>query len=376
MSETMKFQAGDRPPYFGARTDVNPDFAFGSVAGRWIVLLFFGSLADPAGRAAHEAVLARRAVFDDVDLAYFGVSADPEDRTVRGLKATPPGLRYFYDDDRAVASLYGVAEADGAISPTAVLLDRALRIAVIEPAERISALLDQAEAMIAAERGNPVQQLAPVLTAPRVFEPELCQRLIDYYLETGGKASGVMREVNGMTVGMLDDRMKRRRDVIIQDAELIDLTRERISRRLIPEIFRAYQWRATRIERFMVACYDEADQGFFNAHRDNTTAGTAHRRFAVTLNLNDGYDGGALRFPEFGATLYKPPLGGATVFNCSLLHAATPVTRGTRYVFVPFLYDESGAQIRQANLGKLAGRENPGAAALEGRPPAEAQAAE
>ena len=43
------------------------------------------------------------------------------------------------------------------------------------------------------------------------------------------------------------------------------------------------------------------------------------------------------------------PTGGAVVFSCSLLHEATPVTRGKRYAYLPFLYDEEGARIRQEN---------------------------
>jgi len=70
----------------------------------------------------------------------------------------------------------------------------------------------------------------------------------------------------------------------------------------------------------------------------------------VTLNLNSGeYQGGALRFPEFGPQVYQPPTGGAIVFSCSLLHEATPVTQGRRYAFLPFLYDESAAQLRARN---------------------------
>ena len=71
-------------------------------------------------------------------------------------------------------------------------------------------------------------------------------------------------------------------------------------------------------------------------HRDNTTRGTAHRRFAVTINLNDGpWEGGDLRFPEYGPQTYRAPTGGAVVFSCSLLHECTPVTRGERYCFLP-----------------------------------------
>lgn len=87
----------------------------------------------------------------------------------------------------------------------------------------------------------------------------------------------------------------------------------------------------------------------------NTTKGTAHRRFAVSLVLNaESFEGGFLRFPEFGRQLYAPPTGGAVVFSCSLLHEATPVTRGTRFVFLPFLYDDAAAAIRQQNLQYIA----------------------
>jgi predicted 2-oxoglutarate/Fe(II)-dependent dioxygenase YbiX len=100
----------------------------------------------------------------------------------------------------------------------------------------------------------------------------------------------------------------------------------------------------------LVARYDAKSGGFFRPHRDNTTAGTAHRRFAVTLNLNAGeYEGGDLRFPEFGARTYRAPTGGAIVFSCGLLHEATPVTRGARYAFLPFLYDEDAAKVRLDN---------------------------
>jgi predicted 2-oxoglutarate/Fe(II)-dependent dioxygenase YbiX len=74
----------------------------------------------------------------------------------------------------------------------------------------------------------------------------------------------------------------------------------------------------------------------------------------VTINLNaDEYEGGDLRFPEFGPRTYCAPTGGAVAFSCSLLHEALPVTRGTRYAFLPFLYDDAAAEIRRANLSRL-----------------------
>jgi len=55
--------------------------------------------------------------------------------------------------------------------------------------------------------------------------------------------------------------------------------------------------------------------------------------------------------PEFCAqlvSLYEQH-GGAVVFSCSLLHAVAKMTRGRRYAFLPFLYDEEASKIREAN---------------------------
>ena len=120
-----------------------------------------------------------------------------------------------------------------------------------------------------------------------------------------------MLDVEGQTVAVQDRSFKRRRDHHIRHEPTRIAMRERIERRLLPEIWKAFQFSATRIERYIVACYDAAEGGHFMAHRDNTLGGTAHRRFAVTINLNDDYEGGDLRFPEFGPQRYRGPVGGA-----------------------------------------------------------------
>ncbi len=159
-----------------------------------------------------------------------------------------------------------------------------------------------------------------------------------------------MRERGGKTIGMLDHDFKRRRDCSIDDERLRTAAMNRIHDRLLPELRRAFQFTATRIERHIVARYDAQEGGFFRPHRDNTTKGTAHRRFAVTVNLNaDEYQGGDLRFPEYGERTYRAPTGGAVVFSCSLLHEATEVTSGMRYAYLPFLYTDDDAELRRRN---------------------------
>ena len=53
------------------------------------------------------------------------------------------------------------------------------------------------------------------------------------------------------------------------------------------------------------------------------------------------------------------------VFSCSLLHEALPLTRGKRYDFMPFLYDEAAARIRAENIKFLAGAEGDPAPAAQ-----------
>ncbi len=344
---------GDPAPLFVARTDEVEAYNIGVVAGRFVLLMAFGSLGVPACAQAHAEAMARRAMFDDRDALFFGVSVDPVDHAARGVRNDAPGVRYFQDYDLAVSDMYGLVQG-AQLRPAVFLLDPMLRVIAAEPIEAVGQVLDQLAALLAERRTQEDTGFAPILMAPRVFEPDFCERLIAYYQATGGEASGFAMEVGGRTVQRIHPALKRRRDAWIEDEALRSEVRRRLIERLFPMIERAWGWRATEIERDIITCYDSADQGFFSAHRDDATAGTAHRRFAVTVNLNaNDYEGGCLRFPEFGAKLYKPPTGGAVVFGCSLLHEATPVTSGVRYALTPFLYDEAGAQLRARNLAQV-----------------------
>jgi len=343
---------GEFARYFTGALDIKPAFGFGSIGGRWIVLQFLVRLEADIARTAHAAILDASELFDDENACYFGVSIDPRDFAA-SLKSALPGRRYFKDFDEQITNLYGVKIAGGYM-PMTILLDRSMRVVAAEPIRRTAEVLDLLRKCLEEERPTLADRTAPVLTVPRIFEPDFCEALIDYYKRDGGEPSGFMRQIDGKTVGIHDPNFKRRRDAMIEDEALRTGAMARIRRRLLPVIEQAFNWRCTRIERYIVACYSSEDQGFFNPHRDNTTAGTAHRKFAVTINLNaDEFEGGELRFPEFGPRTYKPPTGGATVFGCGLLHEATPVTRGVRYAFLPFLYDEESKLVRDQSAGLI-----------------------
>ncbi len=335
---------GELAPAFSAPTRGNPRFHFTTLPSRYVLLAFLP--ADAAARGTALAAFATiRGQFDDDNFTAFFVVPQTEGPDIPPDQI--PGQRWFFDADGAVGGLYGADD------PHWLLLDPMLRVLDRAPLARPDALFARIAALPPApdHAGQPLS--APVLIVPRVFDRDLCRRLIDYYEVRGGELSGVMRDVGGKTVGVLDP-MKSRRDVVVAEPEFRKVLMGRLETVLIPMIRRAFMFRATRLERYLVACYDANEGGYFRPHRDNETFATAHRRFAVSINLNaEGFEGGDLRFPEFGQRTYRPPTGGAVVFCCSLQHEATKVTQGRRYAFLPFLYDEAGAQIRDENQGLL-----------------------
>ncbi len=363
------WRTGDPAPDFVVRSSNSPRFHFNTVAGRYAVMCFYGSAVREDSFRAHRHLLGHAPFFNDVQAVFFGVSIDPADEAGGRVRERIPGFRYFWDFERQVSTLYGAlapdVAADDAIAAYAgftLVLDPMHRVlAAIAHDEGHDAAVDRLLASLPPPGLHSGMEVpAPVLVLPRLFEPEFCRQLIGLYETNGGKESGFMRQIDGKTVGIYDDNYKRRSDFSFDYEPPFETVRAairaRIHARLVPAIQRAFQFNVTRMERYIVACYDADRLGFFTAHRDNTTAGTAHRRFACTINLNaEDYDGGELRFPEFGPRTYRAPTGGAVVFSCSLLHEATPVTRGRRFAFLPFLYDDAAAKIRAANAAALTG---------------------
>jgi predicted 2-oxoglutarate/Fe(II)-dependent dioxygenase YbiX len=198
---------------------------------------------------------------------------------------------------------------------------------------------------------------APILTLAHVFEPELCAHLVACFERGGGKDSGFMQDESGRSVENFDDSWKRRRDFHLTNVGLIANLRARIGRRICPEIKKAFQMRPTRIERDLVARYDAETGGHFGPHRDDTGMSVAHRRFAISINLNEDFEGGEISFPEYSPRGFKAAPGTAVVFSALILHQVSRVTCGRRYVFLTFLFDEEAERVRQANLRAVQGAE-------------------
>lgn len=189
---------------------------------------------------------------------------------------------------------------------------------------------------------------APVLFIPNILDVDFCRDLIQVWETEGNENAGIVIKKNGKLTEVLDYKHKMRRDFLLKEGETQERLRHFIRNRVRAEIQKAFHFEVTRFEGFKICCYDASIGGYIRPHCDNSLEETAYRRFAMTINLNVGeYEGGYLRFPEYGSDLYQPETGSAAIFSCSLLHEATDVTKGRRFALVSFFYGEREAQLRE-----------------------------
>ena len=226
-----------------------------------------------------------------------------------------------------------------------VLVDSGGRVAALLASPSPAAITARAAELYAASAPRLVQAKAPVLLLERVVEPAFCETLMEHW-QRSGKLANKVASGHGNVVNA---DIKRRQDVQVSDPLLFVRLRDCVMRRVVPVMEQVYHARIKVMEAPLIGCYESASGGWFRRHRDNTSSATAHRQFALSLNLNgtDEYDGGLLRFPEFGRELYAPVAGGALVFSTAMVHEVTPVTRGRRFGVFTFLSASGPSVIRR-----------------------------
>ena len=68
----------------------------------------------------------------------------------------------------------------------------------------------------------------------------------------------------------------------------------------------------------------------------------------MSLALGSGeYEGGYLRFPEYGPRLSRAESGSAVVFSVSMLHEGTKIAAQHRFILLGFFYSEAEAALRR-----------------------------
>lgn len=333
--------AGDRAPDFSLpdRTGASINL-YTKIRGGTPLLVFYPDAASFSDEAAELRRALEPVSPGEVDI--FAIVRAPAD----SLPDIPGGeMLVVADPAGQTAKAYGFAADAG---PLALRFDPNLRLTALRAAgaEAVSHYVERHLAQAAtADPGRLVSALAPVLIVPHVLGPDLCQELIDLHHSGGNQASTITYNKDGGDVREVHAEQKSRFDHVITDKDMSRRLTETFGRRLNFEIEKAFQFRVAAHDGFIITRYDADTNGHFSLHRDNVSPTTAHFRFAVTVNLNFGeFEGGRLRFPEYGPDLYAPETGGAIVFSCSNLHEATPVTSGSRYALLTFLFGAGEAQ--------------------------------
>ena len=363
-------EPGDRATDFMVPDqDREVDPIYDLVKGGPVVIHLYPDNAEPAHVRERDAFIARLKNLRKAGVELFMLNRDElETNAALAADGSWP-FPVFTDPAGHVHAQLGVAPVPPGARPdpesavVTYVLDANMRVIAAFQGRRDRAHVDEALALLEERGRGPDQEIisgsAPVLLIPRVIDEALCRRLIETWETEGHRESGtISTDGRGGESKAIRHQTKRRSDHPVMDPALIRELDGVILRRIAPEVRRAFDSDIVGVEDFKIACYDSHPGGYFRPHRDNSIPSRAQRRFAVTLNLNDGYEGGFLRFAEYGPNLYRPEPGAACVFNCSLLHEATDVTQGRRFVLLCFLIDREPARWRRERAAWFADSAN------------------
>jgi peroxiredoxin len=323
------------PDVNGNQVDLRSD----STAGNPIVLIFCPHLTGPS-----EDLLQCFSQHFETLLAHGARSfAITMDRKERAALLQELGIRTLFDrHERAFASFSAPRDR-----PSTVVLRRNHHVVGIidgHPQGQVEQTLSLLGRMDSELNAVSMGMHPPVLLIPDAFSRDDCAKLINVFATKGQvfvEPQAAMDFMNGADYKMrIPEHMREDRvDHFFFEKATVAFLTNRLNR-IIPEIFKAFHYRVTKYEALRMACYQGRRGGYSHGHRDNV-APYAYRRFAMSINLNtEEFEGGELRFPEFGNQRYRPEAGTAIVFSSSLLHEAMHVTAGRRFVFLAFLFGD------------------------------------
>jgi peroxiredoxin/predicted 2-oxoglutarate/Fe(II)-dependent dioxygenase YbiX len=313
------------------------------VAGKPVVLLFCQGARDlPSGllaafRDAYQA-------FQALEASIFALSRLPVEANREAHAALRLPFKLLADATGDVFRTYGAD--DGRM---VVILDGNHRIARLlrdgAPEPPVEAALSYLREHLAPCRERMTSH-APILLLPRVLDDGDCARLIEQWhrpvnvwpSSDGFRSEGHLREQGDFKVGH-SGVYGQMMEYVVRDAAVQRFLDQCFNRRVAGEMRKAFQTGVSQRENYRIVRYDSQSGGVLHAHRDNSTKEIAHRRFTMTINLNAGdYEGGALRFREYGDHLYEVERGTAVIWSASLLHEVMPVTKGARFVLGVHMY--------------------------------------
>jgi len=344
---------GDRPYLFQRIDETGRLFnlADDHASGGYLVLVFAPDLTSEPGASQLRAYEERAASFEAANAKVVIITAQSNARANREAKRKL-GLSFpvLGDPGGFAFAAYGLHKRGSEVTPTR------MRSVVISPYRQIRCYWDiemtnehaaKAETVInqakLAQEASWAAPHAPVLVAPKVFSPEECADLIGEFENKGQLQITPPKPTanpDGVKIPVYEYDRQDRVDHIITDPNRLAFIDQRLKERVFSAISRAFAFNVTRRENLEIARYVGDRSGVEIGHRDNTGAMT-HRRFALSVSLNDDYEGGGLVFREYSDRGYRLPAGSAIVFSSSLLHEVEETTEGVRYNLLSHLYNDA-----------------------------------
>jgi len=346
---------GDTPHLFTLSDETGRQLSLSEdhISGGYLVLVFVPDLTNKFVRSEIEAFEKQAAAFETANAKIVIITAQTSTRVNRDAKRELNiSFPVLADPTGFVFSAYGNHKRGAALTPTQ------MRSVVLSPyrqircywdiemtkdhAAKAAALIDQAAL---AEETSWIAPHPPALVIPKVFSGEECAALIrefeanDQVQITTPKPSA---QSAAFKIPVFDYNRQDRVDHVIADQKQLAFLDQRIHERIIPAIKRAFTFKVTRRENLAIARYAGPRSGVEVGHRDNISTAT-HRRFALSVGLNEDYEGGALVFREYANRGYRLPTGAAIVFSSSLLHEVEEITNGVRYNLLSHFFDDASA---------------------------------
>ena len=165
----------------------------------------------------------------------------------------------------------------------------------------------------------------PYLLIENVFSDELLKKVLKYYDDNTHRLTPHYTP-------------SKNRLHVHPDRELEIEIDNKLSRSVFPEIRKIFYFDVHYRESYKICCYNSETGGRFHPHRD-TPAPYQHRRYAMSLFLNDDYEGGDFELPEYNFKI-KPKANSALIFPGISSHKVNEVKKGARRVIITFFCSE------------------------------------
>jgi len=216
-----------------------------------------------------------------------------------------------------------------------LIITEELQIYISSPNRRIMYIMNSDELKQLEEIGTfnikdylPEYTHIPFLLIENALDDNLLKKVIEFYNEK--KTQGKLISHNHSTKNRLHAH---------PDFELEKELDHKLSRSVLPELRKTFYFDAEYRELYKICSYDSETSGRFHPHRD-TPEPYQHRKYALSLFLNDDYEGGEFVMPEYGISI-KPRANTAFIFPGISTHQVLPVTKGSRMTIITFFVNGS-----------------------------------